>query len=319
MKGGWTFMKIRLLLAGCFGIVMGMGVVRLGQGYRKWKREQVTRLGSESQLLETERGRVEYQVEGEGPAVLLLHGSPGGYDHGIALARFIPLDGFTTLAVSRPGYRRTPLSSGESPQAQADLCAATLDALHISRVAVIALSGGGPAGLQFALRYPDRCEKLIMLSAVSQKYSEEAVYQALPPVQRLLKRLFERVVAFDPCLYLASSLLSQSPQSVSASALISTLVMNNTSTDGYRNDMHQFAAMDDFPPRGIGQPTLIIHGTMDADVPFGHAETLARELADGRLLTVAGGRHSTTLNGQETRNAMRVFIASSQSVDNDVI
>jgi pimeloyl-ACP methyl ester carboxylesterase len=303
-------MRTRLLLAGGIGIIIGSGAMRFGRGYKRWKLEQIARLGSESRLLETQQGTVEYQMEGGGPVVLLLHGSPGGYDHGMALARFIPLDGFTTLAVSRPGYRRTPLSSGKSPEAQADLFAATLDALHIPRVAVIALSGGGPAGLQFALRHPDRCEKLVMLSAVSQKYSEAAVYQALPPVQRLLKRLFDRFAGFDPCLYLVSSLLRQSPLGVGASALVSTLVMNNTNVDGYKNDMQQFAAMPDNPLRGIVQPTLVVHGTMDVDVSFEQAEALVRELTDGRLWAVEGGRHSTTLNGEATRNAIRVFLGN---------
>jgi pimeloyl-ACP methyl ester carboxylesterase len=88
---------------------------------------------------------VEYQVEGAGEVLLLFHGSPGGYDQGVAMARFLGLDGFAFLTLSRPGYRRTPLSSGKTPQAQADLLAAALDALNIAQVVVMAHSGGGPA------------------------------------------------------------------------------------------------------------------------------------------------------------------------------
>lgn len=296
------------MLTGGVALVMGIGLGIFTRGYRRWKVGQVARLRVESRLIDTECGEVEYQVEGDGPAVLLLHGSPGGYDHGMALARFIPLDGFTKLAVSRPGYRRTPLSSGKSLQEQADLYAATLDRLHISRVAVIALSGGGSSGLQFALRYPERCTKLVMLSAVSQKYSEEAMYQALPPVQRWLKKVFDRLAVTDLFLYTVAGLLNLSRQSVRISAMVSTLVMNNTRTDGYTNDMCQFAAMEEHVPKEIVQPTLIIHGTADVDVPFWHAQALAAALADVQLLAVHGGRHSTTLNGEETRQAVRSFL-----------
>src|SRR5579859_7389059 len=119
-------------------------------------------------------------MEGTGQVIMLLHGSPGGYDHAMALARYLNLQGFTSLALSRPGYRRTPLSSGETPEEQADLFAATLDALDVSEVVVIALSGGGPAGLQFVLRHPDRCRGLVMLAALTQSYTEEGVYRSLP-------------------------------------------------------------------------------------------------------------------------------------------
>src|SRR5262249_36370754 len=72
--------------------------------------------------------------------------------------------GVRTIAVSRPGYLRTPLSSGATFEQQADLFAALLDKLKIKRVVVLASSGGGYPGLQFALRHPDRCIALVMLA-----------------------------------------------------------------------------------------------------------------------------------------------------------
>src|SRR5438270_847651 len=85
-------------------------------------------------------------------------------------------------------------TSSQTPEAQADLYAATLDALNVSQVVVAALSGGGPSALQFALRYPQRCRGLLMLSALSQDYTEEGVYRSLPAGQRQLKRLLDRLI-----------------------------------------------------------------------------------------------------------------------------
>ena len=39
------------------------------------------------------------------------------------------------------------------------------------------------------------------------------------------------------------------------------------------------------------QPTLLLHGDADGLVPHAHAEALARELADARLMTVPGRGH----------------------------
>ena len=79
--------------------------------------------------IQTSRGGVEITDTGEGPAVLTLHGAMGGHDQSELLAETIGPRGHRYVNVSRPGYLGTPLASGPSPEAQADLLAALLDAL----------------------------------------------------------------------------------------------------------------------------------------------------------------------------------------------
>ena len=124
--------------------------------------------GPSPSMIETRQGAVECARFGRGPSVLLLHGAMGGYDQGLLLAAAAAgSSGFDFIAVSRPGYLGTPLALGQTPEQQADLCAALLDALAIPRAAVIAISGGGQCALQFALRHPGRCCSLVMISACS--------------------------------------------------------------------------------------------------------------------------------------------------------
>jgi pimeloyl-ACP methyl ester carboxylesterase len=127
-----------------------------------------------SQIATTSRGEVEYAATGQEVPVLKIHGSPGGYDHSIAGARARPDDivGFRIIAPSRPGYLRTPLSSGRTPAEQADLYAALLDTLKIDRVIVSGVSGGGPSALQFAIRHPDRTIGLILIAPALESRSE---------------------------------------------------------------------------------------------------------------------------------------------------
>src|SRR5579884_2045507 len=134
--------------------------------YRTWQQQERDRILSGGMLAETSVGPVEYQViesvesAGGGPAVIYAHGTPGGFDQGVAFARFLGAERCTFISPSRPGYLRTPLTSGASPQQQADLYAALLDMLGIDRASVIGFSGGGPSALQFALRHPDRRRNL---------------------------------------------------------------------------------------------------------------------------------------------------------------
>ena len=118
---------------------------------------------------QTALGVVEYVEIGDGPVVVAIHGAMGGYDKSLILAQTIGNAGYRYLAVTRPGYLGTPLSSGKSSEQQGDLIAALLDALNIDKAGVMAVSGGGPSALQFALRHPDRCAGLILASTCAGK------------------------------------------------------------------------------------------------------------------------------------------------------
>ena len=278
------------------------------QRYHGWQQQQRKRLSSESHMLETTTGNVEYQMEGTGQVVLLFHGSPGGYDQGLAMARFLGLSDLAILTLSRPGYRRTPLSSGKTPESQADLFAATLDALYVSQVVVIAHSGGGPAALQFALRYPQRCRGLLLLSALSQNYTEEGVYRSLPLLRRLLKQLLDHLMIFDPLLYPLTFLSKCLPEEMHSREFIESLVMNPLSSLGYVNDMAQFEELAVYPLQDIVLPTLIVHGTADVDIPFNQAQELADAIPCAQLVAIEGAHHLSTLTSEQAIIAIDCFL-----------
>lgn len=295
------FVYSAVIAAFCAGIVTK-------QRYHRWQQQQRKRLSSESHMLETTRGIIEYQMEGTGRVVLIFHGSPGGYDQGLAMARFLGLSNFAILTLSRPGYRRTPLNSGKTPESQADLFAATLDALNVSQVVVIAHSGGGPAALQFALRYPQRCRGLLLLSALSQNYTEEGVYRSLPLLRRLLKRLIDHLMIFDPLLYPLTFLSKCLPEEMHSRECIESLVMNPLSSLGYVNDMAQFEELAVYPLQDIVLPTLIVHGTADVDIPFNQAQELADAIPCAQLVAVEGAHHLSTLTSEQAIIAIDCFL-----------
>ena len=94
--------------------------------FESFKKDTIERLEGNSKVIKTQLGLVEYAEFGNsGPIILEIHGSPGGFD------QIFETKGFKTIAPSRPGYLRTPLSSGESPENQARLFNALLDELKI--------------------------------------------------------------------------------------------------------------------------------------------------------------------------------------------
>lgn len=114
-------------------------------------------------LLQTGCGVVEYAEMGTGSPVLSIHGTGGGWDQGLFIARGLIDRGYRVIAPSRYGYLRTPMPDDASPQYEATTLACVLDELEIERVAVIAASAGATPALQFALQYPDRVSSLVLL------------------------------------------------------------------------------------------------------------------------------------------------------------
>jgi pimeloyl-ACP methyl ester carboxylesterase len=123
--------------------------------YRRETNAQAGQLLSGSCLVDTPHGIVEVgQAGGQGPTVLLSHGSLGGYDQGLWLGGLIG-SGFHYLATSRFGYLRSPVPADPSSAAQARHYVALLDALQIEKAAVVGISAGGTSALQFVLGYPN--------------------------------------------------------------------------------------------------------------------------------------------------------------------
>lgn len=118
----------------------------------------------------TARGAFAFTDVGDGPVIVAVHGLPGsGRDYrylGAALeprARFVRLD--------MPGFGGTPRESGEGlgVEARAAFVVSALEALDISRCALVGHSMGGPVALVAAARAPERIEALGLLASVGMR------------------------------------------------------------------------------------------------------------------------------------------------------
>ena len=91
---------------------------------------------------DTAFGRIEYLDRGQGPPVLVVHGSPGGHDQGSLMADFLVAAGLRAIIPSRPGYLGSELNEANcSIDGSADALAALMAGLGIDRFACCA----GPA------------------------------------------------------------------------------------------------------------------------------------------------------------------------------
>jgi pimeloyl-ACP methyl ester carboxylesterase len=279
-------------------------------------------------IVETRLGPVECASYGEGTAVIALHGGMGGFDQSLLLAQSaIAVPGFRILAVSRPGYLGTPLGSGRSPEQQADLCAALLDALGIARAAVIAVSAGGPCALQFALRHAGRCWAMVTVSActghldtprlVSRSLAIMRVAVRVPFMERAISRRMagtpeeaahRSIADAELC---ARTLAHPDAGPLLVSLLTSTFDHLRQRLPGTVNDTAQFRHDNAYPLAQIAVPTLAIHGTGDRVVPFAYGKALAEAVPGAELMAIEGGEHvSLFTHLEEVRARVGAFLSA---------
>ncbi len=282
------------------GAAIGGAAVALYHRYRRDRRRALARLRFGSRVAATAQGPVEYDVAGDGPAVLIAHGLAGGYDQGLYLARPFTGSGFRFVAPSRPGYLQTPLSSGYTPREQAELYAALLDALHIPRTAIIGVSTGGPAALQFALRFPDRCSGVVLISAFSRQH----------PFSPLQLAVAERLVRYDVigwllagpgeelCLALCGvrgsvrAALRDDWEKMSVlRGMLRGAATTSARRSGILNDLWRIASLPEYPLERCKPPVLAIHSPTDPFAPYAHARFVSERAPDARLLSLPDGGH----------------------------
>lgn len=283
--------------------------------------------------VETGRGKVEYSInDGDMPVVMSVHGGMGGFDQARILVDFLGEKNWRLLCPSRPGYLGTPIESGRTMEEQADLLAALLDTLKIDKVAVICASAGGPPGYFFAIRHPDRIKALVPIDAVSGFYdmpdSAGPVAKALflsDIGQKILLAMEEKKPEsflqeiFSMSAYFTKEQIKshtehalKSPDALAfLRAFMVTMSPYAKRKTGTENDLMQFKKFTHLPVEGIKCPTLIVHGTHDADVKFYDGVYAYEHIPGAKRYWIEEGSHvGFWLNprANEAHQAVRDFI-----------
>jgi 4,5:9,10-diseco-3-hydroxy-5,9,17-trioxoandrosta-1(10),2-diene-4-oate hydrolase len=121
-----------------------------------------------SRFATTAMMRLHYHEAGTGPEpVVLLHGGGPGASAWSNFGRNLPVfaAGFRTLMLDQPGFGRSdkPPVEGNYFTFAARALASLLDQLRIERVHLVGNSLGGGTAVRFALNYPERAGRLVLM------------------------------------------------------------------------------------------------------------------------------------------------------------
>lgn len=151
---------------------------------------------SDSRFVQIEGLRVHYRHEGEGPAILLLHGS-GSSLQGMSAVAALLSSSFTVITPDLPGFGLTGPRQDRDYRVQtyASLIARLMQMLALPRYAVVGNSLGGNIAWNLALDYPTHLTALVLINATG--YPEKTLPAGIrlarhPLLRPLLRRWLPR-------------------------------------------------------------------------------------------------------------------------------
>jgi pimeloyl-ACP methyl ester carboxylesterase len=271
-------------------------------------------------VIQTRCGPIEYQQAGRGVPLLMVHGSGGGHDQGMAYAAALAQHGIQVVAMSRFGYLGTPMPADASPAAQADAYVCLLDALGIRRAAVLGASAGALSAMQMAIRHPQRVAALILLAPIT--YRPAAADAPLQPPSALAERVLlsligsdfvywtslhvardqviKRVLATPPGLVAAASAAEQAR----VYAMARDILPVSARAAGLRNETHVISRLQSYDLAAIRAPTLLLSVRDDGYGTYANAEYTAGRIAGAKFLGFEQGGHVWVGHDEAVRRAV---------------
>jgi pimeloyl-ACP methyl ester carboxylesterase len=266
---------------------------------------------------------------GRGPALLLIHGI---CDSSRTWRELIP-------ALSREHTVIAPdlLGHGASDKPRADYSVAAyanamrdlLSVLEVDRVTVVGHSFGGGVAMQFAYQFPERCERLVLVSpgGIGREVHPilRVVSGPLGEVLLPMLRLPAARVGVRAALKVAERLETDIGCDAPDFARVFDALPNGKARRAFVRTLRavvdsrgQVVTMLDRCYLAAGIPTMLVWGARDAVIPYSHARLAHQAMPGSRLETMPRAGHFPHHADPERFLAvLREFLATTSPASHD--
>ena len=255
-----------------------------------------------------------YEVNGAGPALVMIHGGLGGGEgcwplmlyHSTALSRFFQVIAYDRRAAGRSA---TPEDGYSIANYAADL-RALLEHLEIDRANILGSSAGGPIALQFALDYPQLARTLLLINTMT--YAQEAERAVR---QRELDGMKQVEAAAGKEAAVEAGIMARWPglKETNPERFEKLRAGNLEQYDGIVKTIQSYLDIGDALESRLSElkmPTLIIHGDADSRINVDCGRQLQQGIAGSNLHIIPRAEHGLLTNESiQTRNLILSFLA----------
>ena len=228
---------------------------------------------------------INYHDQGEGEAILLIHGSGPGVTAWANWRGVIPTLSQRARIIAPDmlgfGYTSCPSEWKLDPATWVQSLVGLLDALKVERVSIVGNSFGGAIALAFAKAYPARLQRLVLMGAAGLSFpltdGLNKVWGYQPSLEAM-RELME-VFAFD------HSIINDDLVRMRYEASIRDDVQNRFAQlfPAPRQHGVEMLALTDEDLRALPHQTLLIHGREDKVIPLELSERMLRLIPHSQM------------------------------------
>jgi pimeloyl-ACP methyl ester carboxylesterase len=251
---------------------------------------------------------------GQGTPILFVHGLSGSWPNWLEQLPVFA-GSHRAIALDLPGFGHSPMSAGPiSISGYARTLEALLDALDVDAATVVGNSMGGFVSAELAINFPQRVERLVLISPAGlSTYNHPGVTRALPAMRRMERA----IAAYSGRIASSSDVLARRPGLRNASfglvvshptRLPAALVAEQIRGAGKPGFIQALRAnLDyDFSHRlgEIACPTLIVWGDHDRVITVRDADRYAELIPNSRKVVYTDTGHMAMLERPAAFNAL---------------
>ncbi len=251
---------------------------------------------------------------GEGPAIVFVHGLSGSWSNWLEQMPVLAAS-HRVIAMDLPGFGASPMPREPiTISAYARLLEDLLDTLGVSAATLVGNSMGGFVSAELAIAYPQRVERLVVVSPAGvSTYRHRDVERIEPYLRRVAPILATYTgwtatrsdwVARRPGLRnLTLGLVTRHPSRLPAP--LAAELMRGAGKPGF---MHALRANIDYPLRErlpeIACPTLIVWGDEDKVIPVKDASVFEELIPHSRKVIFEDTGHMAMVERPQTFNEL---------------
>ncbi|KRA02418.1 alpha/beta fold hydrolase [Achromobacter sp. Root565] len=230
------------------------------------------------------------EIDGDGPALLCIHGLGGSSN------TWTPLmgawTGFRVIRPDLPGSARSPLTDGElSIAGYVDALVSVLNALDCGAVHVAAHSLGTIVAQHLALKEPARVRTLALFGPLAEP--PEAGRPGIRARAALARQGAPAMQEIADAIVKGATSRRTKAEQPAVLALVRESVMRQP-PEGYARSCEALAGAKSADLERLGVPVLLVTGDEDGVAPPANVQAMAARIPNSRCTVVADCGHWTT-------------------------
>jgi len=238
-------------------------------------------------IIEIENSTINYEIEGQGENILILHGWGGCIDSMRPIINHLK-NKFRVISLDFAGHGKSSIPNipWGVPE-YTDCLIKFLKSLNIKKTSIIAHSFGGRVAIILASEHPELIEKIVLVDSAGIPPIREINYHIKVGAFKLLKRIV-RLFVWEEKSYnkiidkarirFGSSDYNQLSQN-----------MKGTFVKVVNQDLKPFL-------KNIKSPVLLVWGENDTDTPVYMGKIMEKEISDAGLVILKGAGHFSYLD-----------------------